>query len=255
MLEAMTTSGSARPSISATTAVLSSSSSGTFSCTNSAPVRARARSAEKERRDVEAPATRPTRSSSGHRASTSRRSRSSAPGAGSLATTSSPRERKNAAQRTPMSPVPTTATRPTSPGSGRAIADLLTCRLPAADPGRRGVPGRPRPTAARRRHQVARSGVLSRRRPASQPPSAAPQASPWHEKAPAGGGAPVAPPPSRAPRGHDRRSRRSAAVHCLRPDASSAVRAVEPLALVIAAVDEEDVKESRQNVERTCNLW
>ena len=63
---------------------------------------------------MEAPSTRPSSVRIGQCAATSARSRSSAPGDGSVATTSSPWARKCATQLAPMTPVPTTATRRTS---------------------------------------------------------------------------------------------------------------------------------------------
>src|SRR6478672_3789220 len=79
----------------------------------------------KLRRSRDAPADRPMLVSMPHASSTYFRRFSSAFGAGSLATTSSPRARYWAAQLAPMTPVPTMATRRI--GFSKDISDLR-CR-------------------------------------------------------------------------------------------------------------------------------
>ena len=113
-LDASTTSGRAAASSTANSACLTSSRSGPFSWTKSASATASAGSAVNVSRSGEAPSTNPIRSSVGQCAATSARSRSSAPGAGSVATTWRPRARKCAAQLAPITPVETTATRSTA---------------------------------------------------------------------------------------------------------------------------------------------
>jgi hypothetical protein len=62
-------------------------------------------------RAVEASGASPIRSRAGQKSLTRLRKRASAPSAGSVAITSKPLARKQAAQLAPMTPVPTTATR------------------------------------------------------------------------------------------------------------------------------------------------
>ncbi len=94
-LLARTVPGGAAASRTANSRSFSSGRSGPFSCTNSASATASARSGVNDSRRWSA--------------ATAARSRSSAPGAGSLATTRCPWERKSVAQDAPMTPVPTTA--------------------------------------------------------------------------------------------------------------------------------------------------
>src|SRR6516225_10525802 len=85
--------------------------SGPFSCTRSAPETAAARSVVKDRRPHDDGDGAPRRCSAGVARCTYSRSRSSAPGATSVAVTSRPWARKRAVQLAPITPVPITATR------------------------------------------------------------------------------------------------------------------------------------------------
>jgi len=116
-LDASTTSGRAAASSTANSWCLTSSRSGPFSCTKSASATASAGSGVNASRSGDPPAA---GVSVGQIAATSDRSRCSAPGDGSVATTSRPWARKCAAQLAPITPVPTTATRWTvTTGSAR----------------------------------------------------------------------------------------------------------------------------------------
>ena len=160
-LDASTTSGLVARSSWANSACFRSIRSGPFSCTKSASPTAVSTSAVKVSRSVEAPSTRPISVSTGQCAATSARSRSSALGEGSVATTSSPCARKCATQLAPMTPVPTTATRRTS------LPLMLFSwwwRAGHTDPG---TPGRPAPHGWRRHPAGRRAGSSSPAAPAS----------------------------------------------------------------------------------------
>src|SRR5215472_10509366 len=88
-----------------------SSFSGALSCTKSASATAASSVLAKLRRFWLAPGSRPSLVSAGQALATPARIFSSAPGAGSVATTSSPWARQRAAQPLPMTPPPTRATR------------------------------------------------------------------------------------------------------------------------------------------------
>jgi hypothetical protein len=126
---AITTSGAQAASMSATSVILSASSSGALSWTNCARSSALPRSLVKPSRSRLAPGASPSRSSAGHARSSASRMRASAPSPGSVATTSSPRARNSAAQAPPMVPAPTHATRCTARGSGLLILMLLRCMV------------------------------------------------------------------------------------------------------------------------------
>src|SRR5215472_1422724 len=88
-----------------------SSFSGALSCTKSASATAASSVLAKLRRFWLAPGSRPSLVSAGQALATPARIFSSAPGAGSVATTSSPWARQRAAQPLPITPPPTRATR------------------------------------------------------------------------------------------------------------------------------------------------
>jgi hypothetical protein len=111
VLEASGASGGAASSRRRKRSRLMSSRSGPFSCTKPASATASSGEAANRRRSVDAPGDRPICCIAGHCASTVLRSASSAPGAGSLATTSMPRARKAVAQLAPMTPAPMIAMR------------------------------------------------------------------------------------------------------------------------------------------------
>ena len=100
----MTTSGAHAASIRESRSILSALRSGALSCTKSAPATAAATEPAQCRRPVDAPSASPSSRSAGHAAATWRRSRPSAPGAGSQPTTSRPAARNWAAQPLPMVP-------------------------------------------------------------------------------------------------------------------------------------------------------
>src|SRR6266853_5889889 len=110
-LDAMSESTGVASSMSANSLILKSGRSGPFSWTKSALERASFMLVVKLSRSREAPAERPMLVSIPHASSTYFRRLASAFGAGSVATTSSPRARYWAAQLAPMTPVPTMATR------------------------------------------------------------------------------------------------------------------------------------------------
>ena len=126
-LEAMTISGSRTASSRASKARFSSSRSGALSWTNSAPARAASGSVWKlSAAQGTSAGSGDSRARLGHAASTNSRRKVSAPGAGSLAATLSPRAKNTTVQLAPIVPVPIAATRliwsPAMPVSSRPLA-------------------------------------------------------------------------------------------------------------------------------------
>src|SRR5580692_5100804 len=140
-LDARIESGGVASSISANNFALKSGRSGPFSWTKSAPARASVRLVVKLSRSREAVGERPMAVSVFHASSTYLRKFASAFGAGSVAITSNPRDRKYAAQLAPMSPVPTIAIRRTC-----FVTDILVlsfCESVAPPGDQKEVPGDP----------------------------------------------------------------------------------------------------------------
>jgi len=152
-LEASKALGGVFASISANSFILKASRSGPFSCTKSASLTARLSSGVNFRRSIDAPGDRPSAVSAGQAASTYLKSACSAPGAGSVATTSSPWARKHAAQLPPITPVPTIATRLTS----ESFSMILVSQKPPSE-------------RARKRRRSLASPLPSRLRTASNVP-------------------------------------------------------------------------------------
>jgi len=132
-LDAMTTAGSSAASRRRSTARFNSSRSGAFSCTNSAPASAASGSAWKVSACCRGAASIGASCARlGQAAATKWRRKVSACGAGSLAATSSPRDRKNAAQLAPIVPAPMTATRRIAGCCGRSAMPAPFCASTAA---------------------------------------------------------------------------------------------------------------------------
>src|SRR5712692_3236311 len=159
-LEAMIESGGVASSISANSLILKSGRSGPFSWTKSAWDRASFMLVVKLSRSREAPADRPMLVSKPHASSTYFRRLASAFGAGSVATTSSPRARYWAAQLAPMTPVPTMATRRI--GFSKDMSDLRCRDVGVCDASQVALSheqhGRPRAVEPRRIDRTAQVG-------------------------------------------------------------------------------------------------
>src|SRR5579859_3790275 len=124
----MITSGGSNSSICPYSFTLKSTRSGPFSWTKSALASASARSEVKLRFACDAPAESPSRSSGAQALATNSRSRPSAPGAGSVATTCRPWARYSADQLAPMRPVPTMAMRRMG-----LVSDMVNLRWDESD--------------------------------------------------------------------------------------------------------------------------
>src|SRR5262245_12942879 len=124
-LEAMIVSDLAARETLASRPRFRSSFSGALSWMKSASATAFSRSGSKPRRCWLAPGARPTRSSAGQALATLARSLPSAPGAGSVATTSRPWARQRAAQPLPITLVPTILKRCTAVAVCSLIAVVL----------------------------------------------------------------------------------------------------------------------------------
>ena len=110
-LDAITASGETCAVTSRITAILTSSRSGTFSCTKSASTTASSMLDAKVSRSWLAPSASPSPSIVGHTVAMFSRKCSSAPGAGSVTLTSSPCARQRTDHPVPITPPPTNPTR------------------------------------------------------------------------------------------------------------------------------------------------
>src|SRR5580698_6839158 len=124
-LEARIVVSEVSASISANNLILKSGLSGPFSCTRSTSLSASLNLAVNDRRSFEAPENSPICSRAGHALSIYSRRFSSALGAGSVAITSRPRAKNNAAQLAPMTPVPTIAIRRIGFSEDISVSPLL----------------------------------------------------------------------------------------------------------------------------------
>ena len=158
-LDASKVAGGAAASMRRNRSILMSIRSGPFSCTKSASATASSSRSWKRSRSGDAPSASPKRVIVGQCCATASRRRASAPGEGSVASTSRPRARKYAVQLAPMTPVATTATRLMSDG---VLLISVSRRVQRGANSGRGAPTLGRPMISRASAGVAGSMSISR---------------------------------------------------------------------------------------------